>query len=132
MTPILRASSALVFAVAFSAMAAMGCGSADYDHTDIQNVRPSPLGGNMNYARIVVPVGMIVTAHIVSYDDDRKTMDMDVTPKDTGIVEVSGIVSDHDFAFYGLKTGETDVVLKAAGKVVLILSAKVVDQPPAP
>ena len=121
--------------VAFAAAATLvvaGCGGADYDHTDIQNVKPSPLGGNMNFARIEVPVGMIVTAHIVSYDDDHKAMNVALQARTSGIVETTSVVSQHDYAFLGLKKGDTEVELTADGKVVLIWAVRVVDQPAPP
>ena len=114
------------------ALALAGCG-VDYDHTEITNVKGSqPFPGTMNYARVVVPVGMVVTAHIISYDDDHKTMTTGLTPTDTRVVEVTTVVSPNDFAFFGLTPGTTDVQLTAGGKVVLILTAVVTDQPALP
>ena len=86
----------------------------------------------MNYARIVVPVGMIVTAHIVSYDDDHKTMTTGIQSKDPRVVEVESVVSPSDYAFFGLSPGSTDVELTADGKVVLIVTAVVTEQPSLP
>jgi hypothetical protein len=122
--------AAAVAGIGAFALLGSGC-AADYDHTDINVVRspPAPLTGNMNYARIQVSVGAIVTAHIVSYDDDRKQMDAVLRSKDTSIVEVAGVVSDHDYAFLGLRPGTTEVHLEANGKLVLILTAIVTDQP---
>lgn len=120
--------SALVVAV----LAALtGC-AAEFDHTSVDNVKPSPLGGSMNYARIEVPVGMIVTAHIVSYDSDHKEMAMDLVAKESNLVEVANVVSAHDYAFFGLRPGTTEVKMSAGGKVVLIVTAVVTDQPPLP
>jgi hypothetical protein len=114
-------------------LALAGCGAADFDHTEITNVKGSPpFPGTLNYARIVVPVGMVVTAHIISYDDDHKTMTTGLTPSDTRVVEVTTVVSPNDFAFFGLTPGTTDVQLTADGKVVFILTAVVTDQPALP
>ncbi len=119
-------------AAAACTLALAGCG-ADYDHTEISNVKGSqPFPGTMNYARIVVPVGMVVTAHIVSLDDDRKTMATGLRSKDERVVEVHGVVSPDDYAFFGIATGTTDVELTANGKVVLVVTAVVVDQPSLP
>ena len=84
-----------------------GCG-ADYDHTDIAvgHAPPSPLAGRVSYARIQVSVGAIVTAHIVSYDDDHKEMAADLRSKDPNIVEVTGVVSHGDYAFLGLRPAD--------------------------
>ena len=109
-----------------------GCG-ADYDHTEITNVKGSePFPGTMTYARIVVPIGTVVTAHIVSYDDDHKTMSTGIQSKDTRVVEVEPVVSPDDYAFFGLTLGSTDVELTADGKVVLVVTAVVTDQPSLP
>ena len=80
-------------AVLASALALGACG-ADYDHTEITNVKGSPpFPGSVSYARIVVPVGMVVTAHVVSYDDDHKAMAMGLQSMDPRVVEVEGVVS---------------------------------------
>lgn len=114
------------------ALALAGCG-AEYDHTEISNVKGSPpFQGTMTYARVVVPVGMVVTAHIVSLDDDRKTMSTALRSKNTSVVQVATVVSADDYAFFGLAAGTTDVELTADGKVVLIVTAVVTDQPSLP
>ena len=114
------------------ALALAGCG-AEYDHTEISNVKGSPpFQGTLNYARVVVPVGMVVTAHIVSLDDDRKTMTTALRSKNTSVVQVATVVSADDYAFFGLAAGTTDVELTADGKVVLIVTAVVTDQPSLP
>jgi len=119
-------------AVLASALALGACG-ADYDHTEITNVKGSPpFPGSVSYARIVVPVGMVVTAHVVSYDDDHKAMAMGLQSMDPRVVEVEGVVSANDYAFFGLTPGTTDVQLTAAGKVVLIVTAVVTNQPALP
>ena len=119
-------------AIVACSLALAGCG-ADYDHTDITNVKGSPpFPGTMNYARVVVPVGMLVTAHIVSYDDDHKTMTTGIRSKNPSVVDVQTVVSPNDYAFFGLAPGSTDVELTADGKVVLIVTAVVTDQPSLP
>ncbi|GAC1549296.1 MAG: hypothetical protein NVS3B10_12690 [Polyangiales bacterium] len=123
---------ASVAAIVGCAAALAGCG-ADYDHTDITNVKGSlPFEGTMDYARIVVPVGMVVTAHIVSLDDDKKTMSTGIQSKDKRILEVAGVVTPDDYAFLGLAPGTTDVEITAAGKVVLVVTAVVTNQPTLP
>ena len=127
-----RRLAPLVTAAA-AALALAGC-APEYDHTDIVSVKapPKPLDGRVNYARIHVSVGAIVTARIVSYDDDRKEMAADLRVKDPTIVEVTGVVTPGDYAFLGLRPGETDVEILADGKLVLILTAVVTEQPPPP
>lgn len=120
-------------AVAATAVLLAGCG-ADYDHTDLTlgHAPPKPLAGNVNYARIQVSVGAVVTAHIVSYDDDHKEMAADLRSKDPDVVEVTGVVSPGDYAFLGLRPGQTEVEVRADGHLVLILAAVVTEQPPLP
>lgn len=108
-----------------------GCAD-DFDHTDISQVRASPLGGGINYARVEVPVGMLVTAHVINVDDDRDEMKTEFRIKDSSIVDVQGVVSDSDYAFFGLRPGTTDIEIRAAGKLVLIITAIVTAQPPLP
>ncbi|MDB4938680.1 MAG: hypothetical protein JWP87_5652 [Labilithrix sp.] len=126
--------SARLLACALLAALALGLGGCgpDYDHTDIASVRspPAPLTGHVDYARVQVSLGAVVTAHIVPYDDDHKVMSVDLRSKDPSVVEVTNVVSDHDYAFLGMKTGTTEVELRADGHLVLILTAVVTDQPP--
>ena len=125
-------ASFLALALVAGALLA-GCG-ADYDHTDVINVHapPKPLDGRVDYARIHVSVGAIVTARIVSYDDDHKEMPTDMRTKDTSVVEVTGVVAPGDYAFLGLRAGQTEVEVLADGKLVLILTAVVTEQPTPP
>ena len=113
------------------ALTAAGC-KTEYDRTEISNVKSGLPGGNMNYARIDVPVGGIVTSHIVSYDDSHDTMAVELHSKDEGIVQVANVVSEHDYAFVGMKPGETEVEMRANGHLVLILRARVTPQPALP
>ena len=75
---------------------------------------------------------MIVTVHIVSYNDDDNIMTMSLRAKDPTILDVSNVISDHDFAFIGLKQGVTDVELRADDRVVLVMQAVVGPQPASP
>lgn len=124
---------AVLSAFALSAAALAGCG-AEYDHTDIVGIHapPKPLDGRVSYARISVSVGAVVTAHIVSYDDDHKEMDAELRSKDPKVVEVASVVTPGDYAFLGLQPGQTEIEVRAGGHLVLILTAVVTDQPPLP
>jgi len=126
----LRGLAALAL-VALLAAGTSGC-APEYDHTEITGIRQSMLGGRVDRARIEVPAGMIVTAHVVSYNDDNKVMGMTLRAKDPEIVEVTPVVSEYDYAFIGLKPGATDVEVLADNKVVLIISAVVAPQPAPP
>ncbi len=124
-----RSLAGLVLAVALSSLA--GC-TAQYDHTDIGQSRASVLGGRVDRQGITVPEGMIVTVHMVSYNDDNNIMPMTLRAADPTILDVSNVVSDHDFAFIGLKQGTTDVELRADDRVVLVMQAVVGPQLSAP
>jgi hypothetical protein len=128
-----------VSARSFAALAAAsllllaGCGP-EYDHTDILAVHapPKPLAGQVDYARIQVSVGAVVTAHIVSYDDDHKEMAADLQSKNTNVVQVTGVVAPGDYAFLGMSVGQTEIEVRADGHLVLILTAIVTEQPALP
>ena len=124
-----RLLSGLGIVVARAGLA--GC-TAQYDHTDIGQARASVLGGRVDRQGISVPEGMIVTVHIVSYNDDDNIMTMSLRAKDPTILDVSNVISDHDFAFIGLKQGVTDVELRADDRVVLVMQAVVGPQPASP
>jgi len=127
-----RTRAALFAAVLALALAPAlgGCGP-DYDRTEI-NAQPSKLGGGVTKSRIEVPLGMVVKAHIVSYDDDEKVMKATFRVADPAILEVAGVVTDSDYAFLGLRPGITQVELRADGDLVLIVDAVVTEQPAAP
>ncbi len=123
------ALAALVFT---GALGSAACGP-DYDRTQIEGIVSSPLGGSIDRTRVVVPVGMIVKARIRPYNDDDEVMSGTLQVRDPSIMEVVDVVSDHDYAFLGLRPGVTAIELRADGKVVLILDAIVQEQPaPAP
>jgi hypothetical protein len=124
---------ATIALVAGAASALAGCGP-DYDHTDlaIGKAPPKPLDGRVDYARIQVSVGAVVTAHLVSYDDDHKEMATDLRSKDPSVVEVAGVVSPGDYAFLGLRPGSTEIEVRADGHLVVVLKAVVTEQPPLP
>lgn len=124
-----RLLSGLGLVVALAGLA--GC-TAQYDHTDIGQARASVLGGRVDRQGISVPEGMIVTVHIVSYNDDDNIMTMSLRATDPSVLDVSNVISDHDFAFIGLKQGVTDVELRADDRVVLVMQAVVGPQPAAP
>lgn len=126
----LRGLAALVLGAAL-ATGITGC-APEYDHTEISGVRQNLLGGRVDRARIEVHAGLIVTAHIVSYNDDNKVMAMTLRAKDPLIVEVASVISEYDYAFIGLKPGATDVEVLADNKVVLIIAAVVAPQPAQP
>ncbi|CAN5925173.1 hypothetical protein BH11MYX4_BH11MYX4_59950 [soil metagenome] len=125
----LRCLGALALACTLSTLT--GC-AAEYDHTEIGKPRQSVLGGRVDRSGIDVPEGMVVTVHIVSYNDDHNIMTMNVRAKDPAILDVSNVISDHDFAFIGLKQGATEVEVLADNRVVLVMSAVVGPQSAGP
>ena len=66
------------------------------------------------------------------YDDDHKELAADLRSKDTNVVEVTGVVTPGDYAFLGLRPGQTEVEVRAGGHLVLILTAVVTEQPSLP
>jgi hypothetical protein len=109
-------------------LALVACGS-DYDHTDITSVKESEIGGGINKTTLSVPEGLVVSAHIQSWDDDRKSMPVSIRSHDTNVVEVAGIISPNDYAFIGLKAGRTQIDFSAGDTVVMTIEADVTPQP---
>jgi hypothetical protein len=64
--------------------------------------------------------------------DDHKEMAAGLRSKDPDIVEVTGVVNPGDYAFLGLRPGQTEIEVTADGHLVLILTAIVTEQPPLP
>lgn len=124
-----RCLAALLLAMALSSVAAC---APEYDHTDIGQARQSVLGGRVDRQGIQVPEGMIVTAHIVAYNDDDKIMTMSLRATDPTILDVANVITEHDFAFIGRKQGTTEVELRADDRVVLVMQAVVGPQPTPP
>jgi hypothetical protein len=120
-----------ILALALAALGVVACGP-DYQRTDIEGVVTSPLGGRIDYSRVEVPLGMILKAHIVPTNDEGKPMETTIRSRDPGVVEVAPVVSDHDYAFLGLRPGITQVEIRAEGDLVLIIDAVVTAQPDLP
>jgi hypothetical protein len=122
--------SKILFAAALGLLGASlaACGP-DYDRTEITGQVYGPLGGEVKRERIVVPVGQVAKAHIVSMNDDNETMSNQITSKDTAIMEAIQVVSDRDYAFLGIAPGKTQIEIKADGETVLIIDAIVTEQP---
>ncbi|MDB4946886.1 MAG: hypothetical protein JWP97_6420 [Labilithrix sp.] len=120
---VLRLAAAPVCALLLAA-----CGP-DYDHTEITGSRASVLGGSVDRTQITVPEGMIVTAHIVPLDDEKKAMALTVRSLDAAIVEAAPVIRNNDWAFVGNRVGVTDVQILADDRVVLTIRARVTAQP---
>lgn len=117
-----------VFALAACVMTMIACGP-DYEKTEITAVKPSPLGGTVSTRQVSVPEGMIVKAHVVTFNDDREAMHAHVLSHDDSIVEVVAVVNDRDYAFIGKKPGRTEVEFQADGETVFTVIAEVTPQP---
>ena len=118
-----------MFALAACMMAMIACGP-DYEKTEVTAVKPSPLGGTASNRLVSVPEGMIVKAHVVTFNDDHEIMHAHVLSHDDSIVEVVAVVNDRDYAFIGKKAGTTEVEFQADGETVFTVIAEVTAQPP--
>lgn len=128
MSRLIRGVAALAVALTLAA-GTTGC-AAEYDRTEITaGTRPALFPGRVDRQTIQVTNGMVVTAHIVSYNDDNNIMTMSLRATDATVLDVSNVISDHDFAFIGLKVGTTEVEILADNKVVLVIPVTVVPQP---
>jgi hypothetical protein len=129
MKPMTRIHSLPLAILASLALASLaGCGPS-YDHTDITAVNPTVIGGGIQKTQVQIPEGLIISAHIDSKNTDQKPMGLVVRSQDSSIVEIQGIVTDHDFAFLGVRAGHTAIDIVADDKVVLTIPADVTPQP---
>lgn len=117
-----------VVALAACVMTMIACGP-DYEKTEVTAVKPSPLGGTASSRLVSVPEGMIVKAHVVSFNDDKEIMQAHVVSHDDSIVEVVAVVNDRDYAFIGKRPGRTEVEFQADGEIVFSVIAEVTAQP---
>jgi hypothetical protein len=114
------------------ALGAMACGP-EYNRTEITAEKGrNTLGGGVSKQRLDVPEGLVITAHIVAWNDDNEQMPLGVRSKDPSVVEVKGVVNDRNYAFVGLKEGTTEIELIADGDLVLTIPATVTKQPELP
>lgn len=122
---------AIVLAAALGAALATGCGGPDYDHTDIKGVIGS-LGNEVDYTKVKVASGTLVTANITSWTDENRRMNVRIRAADPKVLAVMPVVTDGSFAFLGLAPGATTLDLEADGRTVLRLDAFVTEQPALP
>lgn len=118
-------------AVSLFAFGVTACGP-DFQRIDISAVNPSPgeVKGQVNYQKVVVAEGMIITARIEPFNDNGKSMYGNVRSLDPSTMEVSTAINDRVFAFIGQRVGKTQLEFYASDKVVLVVDAEVVEQPP--
>lgn len=112
--------------LSLGAIALSACGP-DFDRVEIGK-QPSKIGGDISTTQLVIPVGMIVKAHLAPIDDSGDTMTARVRVVDNRILEAANVVTEADFAFIGLQPGTTEIELEADNKVVLIIPAIVTEQ----
>lgn len=103
----------------------VGCGP-DYDNLQVTNVQGN---GTVNFQKISVTEGMIVTARIEPKNDDGEAMQAHVRSRQPDTLEVAAVVNDRTYAFLGLKAGTTQIEFLADDDVVLIVEAEVLPQP---
>lgn len=118
---------AILFGAAVLGFAAAACGP-DYDRTEFSG-KVAPLGGDVTREHVVVPQGGLVKVHIVSRNDDDDDMSNEIVSHDPSVLETVPVVSDHDYAFLGIKPGKTQIDVKADDRLVLVIEAVVTEQP---
>lgn len=121
----LLASAAVLFGVA----ALTGCGP-DFERMSIDGVvTASTSAGRIDTARVTVPVGMVVKARIVAYNDDDEIMPTEIRTRNGGTISISRVISENDWAFFGMSEGESEVEVYADDRLVLVMRATVTPQP---
>jgi hypothetical protein len=119
------ASAALLLGVS----ALTGCGP-DFDRMSIDGVvTTSVSSGRIDTSRVTIPVGMVLKARVVAYNDDDEVMPTEIRTRNGGTLSISRVISENDWAFYGINEGETDVEVYADDRLVLVMHATVTAQP---
>ncbi len=117
-------------AVLLGTAALTGCGP-DFERMSIDGVvTTSTSAGRIDTARVTVPVGMVVKARVVAYNDDDEVMPTEMRTRNGGTLSISRVITENDWAFYGISEGETEVEVYADDKLVLVMRASVTPQPP--
>lgn len=116
-------------AVLLGAAALTGCGP-DFERMSIDGVvTASTSAGRIDTARVTVPVGMVVKARIVAYNDDDEIMPTEIRTRNGGTISISRVISENDWAFFGMSEGESEVEVYADDRLVLVMRATVTPQP---
>lgn len=118
----------LLFPFVLSLGALMACGPS-YDRVEIDQVTVGKLQGEITTQHITITEGSLVTARITPYDSDHKDLTSHVRSLDESYLTVTPMVTDHGYAFYGLRPGRAQVEVKADGETVLVIDADVKAQP---
>jgi hypothetical protein len=113
------------------AIGTAACGP-DYKETDITGIVKGASGNDINYNHVTVLEGTVLKAHIASVNSKGDTMGNAMRTDDPSVMDVAYIISDHDWAFLGIKAGTTKITIQANEQTVLIIDANVVAQPDAP
>jgi hypothetical protein len=109
----------------------VACGPS-YDRTEFANTKADPLGGGINYSRVELHEGLILTSQIRAWNDDNEQMTLRVRVTEPDFLEIRSTASKDLFAFIGKKPGRTNVEFLADDKVVMIIPAEVLVQPTPP
>jgi len=115
-------------AMALGAITTLPACGPDYDRLEVTSVN-NPNGGTINFQRIEVVEGTVVTARIEPRNDDNESMHCHVRSDNASILEVSAVVNDRVYAFIGQSAGTTRIEFTAGDEVVLIVDAVVKPQP---
>ena len=116
-------------AVALLAASLVGCGP-DYDRTEISSVKSANvLDNKLDKGGLVLSEGLVITAHVVVWNDDNEQMSLGIRSKNETIVKIDPVVNDRNYAFIGQTAGSTEIEILADGDVVLTIPATVKAQP---
>lgn len=106
----------------------MACGGPHYDHTTVTDVAAGELPATVSLSSVSIAVGGATKAVITPYNDDDKTMAIDVSSDSPGTLEIAPGIGANEFVFMGRSVGKTTVRFLADGQVVASANAEVTPQ----
>lgn len=117
-----------LIAAAALAFTSIACGGPHYDHTTVTDVAQGDLPATVSLNTISIAVGGATKAVITPYNDDGKTMGMEVSSDGPTTLEVASGIGANEFIFMGRAVGKTTVRFLADGEVIAIANAEVTPQ----
>lgn len=92
---------------------------------DIGGVITSQPGGYVDRSRVDIPVGGVVKANLVAWNDRDERMKLSIRTLDPQLLEVAEVVYEDQYAFMGRRVGTTEIEVRADDDLVLIIQARV-------